>query len=62
MWGPFMNPATLADRPAVSGSLQRVRIDPEREWVSFRHDRIMREGRLGRQSEIRLPYSNWPTT
>ena len=57
-----MNLATLADCPAVSQFPQRVRFNPERERVSFDHDRIMRQRGLGRQGEIRPPYSNWRTT
>ena len=34
----------------------------EGERVSFGHGRIMRQRRLGRHGETRLPYSNWPTT
>src|SRR5271165_3573665 len=61
MRGPCMNLATLTDCPAVSQFPQRVRFNPERERVSFGHDRITRQRGPGRQGEIRPPHSNWPT-
>ena len=42
MRGPDMNLATLADRPTIARSLQRVRLNPKRERVSFDHHRILR--------------------
>jgi hypothetical protein len=65
-----MNLAALTDRPAVSRFPQRVchNLEPERvsfdegERVSFDHDRIMRQWRQARHTEIPLPCSNWPTT
>jgi hypothetical protein len=50
-----MNLVALTDRPTVSRPTQRVRVNPERERVLSDHDRIMRQRRLGRHSEIRLP-------
>jgi len=49
---PDMNLTALADRPAVPQFPQWVRFDPERERVSFDHDRIMRQRRPDRQKEI----------
>jgi hypothetical protein len=47
-----MNLTALADRPAVPQFPQWVRFNPERERVSFDHDRIMRQGQPDRQKEI----------
>ena len=55
-----MNLAALTDHPSVPRCLQQVRFNPEREWMLFDHDLIIRQSRHGHQSEICPPHGPLP--
>jgi hypothetical protein len=56
------HPHILRNAPPIAATLPSVLCNIDCEGVVLFHFHIVRQRRQRRQSEIRLPQSNWPTT